>query len=203
MLPVLSRLLATLLVCATALNATPFPTNMDLLVETVSSAVDAGMAEMNFPEDAALAPMLVVAQAKHDANWMVDHLLANRLLERGFAVTLDSTMAQTSNIRLSYRVLDLGVTGKSGLRGSSVNRQGRVTLALRLSDEDDDTIYWQDEITRVRRDQIPKNKIEILQHDDFKFAQTELEEQTWSKFIEPMIVSTVLGGLIYLFFSNR
>ena len=203
MLPVLYRLLATLLVCATALNATPFPTNMDLLVETVSSAVDAGMAEMNVPEDAALAPMLVVAQAKHDANWMVDHLLANRLLERGFAVTLDSTMAQTSNMRLSYRVLDLGVTGKSGLRGSSVNRQGRVTLALRLSDEDDDTIYWQDEITRVRRDQIPKNKIEILQHDDFKFAQTELEEQTWSKFIEPMIVSTVLGGLIYLFFSNR
>ena len=203
MLPVLYRLLATLLVCTTALSATPFPTNMDLLVETVSSAVDAGMAEMNVPEDTALAPMLVVAQAKHDANWMVDHLLANRLLERGFAVTLDSTMAQTSNMRLSYRVLDLGVTGKSGLRGSSVNRQGRVTLALRLSDEDDDTIYWQDEITRVRRDQIPKNKIEILQHDDFKFAQTELEEQTWSKFIEPMIVSTVLGGLIYLFFSNR
>ena len=203
MLPVLYRLLATLLVCTTALSATPFPTNMDLLVETVSSAVDAGMAEMNVPEYAALAPMLVVAQAKHDANWMVDHLLANRLLERGFAVTLDSTMAQTSNMRLSYRVLDLGVTGKSGLRGSSVNRQGRVTLALRLIDEDDDTIYWQDEITRVRRDQIPKNKIEILQHDDFKFAQTELEEQTWSKFIEPMIVSTVLGGLIYLFFSNR
>ena len=203
MLPVLYRLLATLLVCTTALSATPFPTNMDLLVETVSSAVDAGMAEMNVPEDTALAPMLVVAQAKHDANWMVDHLLASRLLERGFAVTLDSTMAQTSNMRLSYRVLDLGVTGKSGLRGSSVNRQGRVTLALRLSDEGDDTIYWQDEITRVRRDQIPKNKIEILQHDDFKFAQTELEEQTWSKFIEPMIVSTVLGGLIYLFFSNR
>ena len=64
-------------------------------------------------------------------------------------------------------------------------------------------MHWQDEITRVRQDQIPKKHLDILQHDKFKFAKTELEEQTWSKFIEPMSVSTGLGGLIYLFFSNR
>ena len=45
--------------------------------------------------------------------------------------------------------------------------------------------------------------LDILQHDKFTFAKTELEEQTWGKFVEPVIVSTVLGGLIYLFFSNR
>jgi hypothetical protein len=72
-----------------------------------------------------------------------------------------------------------------------------------LSDQRDDTVYWQDEITRTRQDQIPKKQLAVLQHDQFKFAQTELEEQTWGKFVEPVIVSTVLGGLIYLFFSNR
>ena len=71
------------------------------------------------------------------------------------------------------------------------------------SDEEDDIVHWQDEITRVRQDQIPKKHLDILQHDKFKFAKTELEEQTWGKFVEPVIVSTVLGGLIYLFFSNR
>jgi hypothetical protein len=106
-------------------------------------------------------------------------------------------------MRLSYRLLDLGVTGQSGLRGSEVDRQGRVTLALRLSDERSDAVHWQDEITRTRRDRVPKSQIEVLQHDKFKFAKTELEEQTWGKFVEPVIVSTVLGGLIYLFFSNR
>ena len=106
-------------------------------------------------------------------------------------------------MRLSYRVLDLGISAHSGLRGSKVSRQGRVTLALRLSDERDDVVHWQDEITRTQRDQIPKKQLEVLQHDQFKFAKTELEEQTWSKFVEPVIVSTVLGGLIYLFFSNR
>ena len=197
------RLLVALMVCATASAAVPFPTNMDLLVETVASAVDESLARIEMPDDAATAPLLVVAQSKHDANWMVEHLLANRLLTRGFSVTLDSTAAQPTSMRLSYRVLDLGVSAHSGLRGSEVSRQGRVTLALRLSDERDDVVHWQDEITRTQRDQIPKKQLAILQHDQFKFAKTELEEQTWSKFVEPVIVSTVLGGLIYLFFSNR
>ena len=197
------RLLAALMVCATASVAVPFPTNMDLLVETVASAVNESLARIEMPGDAATAPLLVVAQSKHDANWMVEHLLANRLLTRGFSVTLDSTAAQPTSMRLSYRVLDLGVSAHSGLRGSEVSRQGRVTLALRLSDERDDVVHWQDEITLTQRDRIPKKQLAILQHDQFKFAKTELEEQTWSKFVEPVIVSTVLGGLIYLFFSNR
>ena len=197
------RLLAALMLCATASGAIPFPTNMDLLVETVASAVDESLGRIEMPDDAASAPLLIVAQSKHDANWMVEHLLANRLLTRGFSVTLDSTAAQSASMRLSYRVLDLGVSAYSGLRGSEVSRQGRVTLALRLSDEREDVVHWQDEITHMQRDRIPKKQLDILQHDQFKFAKTELEEQTWSKFVEPVIVSTVLGGLIYLFFSNR
>ena len=196
-------LLAALLVWATAAVAVPFPTNMDLLVETVASAVDESLARIEMPTAAATAPLLVVAQSRHNANWMVEHLLTNRLLTRGFSVTLDSTAIEPTSMRLSYRVLDLGISAHAGLRGSEVRRQGRVTLALRLSDERDDVVHWQDEITRTQRDRIPKKRLEILQHDRFKFAKTELEQQTWSKFVEPVIVSTVLGGLIYLFFSNR
>ncbi len=203
LLRICHRLLAALMLCATASAAIPFPTNMDLLVKTVTSAVDESLARIEMPADAASAPLLVEAQSKHDANWMVEHLLANRLLLRGFSVTLDSTATQPASMRLSYRVLDLGVSAYSGLRGSKVSRQGRVTLALRLTDERDDVVHWQDEITRMQRDQIPKKQLDLLQHDQFKFAKTELEEQTWSKFVEPVIVSTVLGGLIYLFFSNR
>ena len=202
-MPSVSFRFAALLLVATTAFATPYPTNMDLLVETVSSAVDAGLADMDMPAEAAASALLVVPQNKHDANWMVDHLLADKLLQRGFSVTLDSTAASGGGMRLSYRILDLGVNGHSGLRGGSVDRQGRVTLALQLRDEEDDIVHWQDEITRVRQDQIPKKHLDILQHDKFKFAKTELEEQTWGKFVEPVIVSTVLGGLIYLFFSNR
>jgi hypothetical protein len=190
-------------VLALAAAVVPLPTNMDLVIDTVERAVDQGLAHLEAPADVAQSPLLVVSQSKHDANWLIDHVLTGRLLERGFAVTLDSTAVEPSSMRLSYRVLDLGVTGHSGLRGGQVTRQSRVTLALRLSRESDDAVYWQQDFTQSRQDRIPKSQLEILQNTSYSFARTELEEQSWSKFAEPIIVSTVLGGLIYLFFSNR
>ena len=48
-------LLAALMICVTASVAVPFPTNMDLLVETVGSAVDESLArETGRIRDAAL-----------------------------------------------------------------------------------------------------------------------------------------------------
>lgn len=186
-------------------RATYLPTNMDLVMETIEQAVDQALADMEFPADGPNreGPLLIEAQAKHQANWLVDHILVERLLGRGFVVTLDSAGVQPGSIRLSYRILDLGVTGQSGLWRGQVHRQSRTTLALRLSSVDDETLYWQDEKTVLNTDRIPKGKVDLLQTTGYDFARTDLEEQSWGRFIEPAIVSTVLGGLVYLFFSNR
>jgi hypothetical protein len=200
----LYRLVALLLLLPMgASSITPYPSNMDVIVQAIEEAVDEALGQSDIPTDASNLPVFIAAQGKHDANWLVDHVLAHRLLERGFSVAADSNNVSSEGMRFSFRILDLGITGQSGLRGSHVDRQSRVTLALRLSRESDNTVYWQDEITRLHADSIPKKQLEILQHSTYSFAQTELEEQSWSKFVEPMIVSTVLGGLIYLFFSNR
>ena len=193
-----------LLSAATMVRATYLPTNMDLVMETIEQAVDQALADMKFPADGPREePLLIEAQAEHQANWLVDHILAERLLGRGFAVTLDSAGVQPGSIRLSYRILDLGVTGQSGLWRGQVHRQSRATLALRLSGADGETLYWQDEQTVLNTDRIPKGKVELLQTTGHDFARTDLEEQSWGRFVEPAIVSTVLGGLVYLFFSNR
>jgi hypothetical protein len=200
----LYRLVALLLLLPMGASAiTPYPSNMDVIVQAIEEAVDEALGQSEIPTDASNLPIFIAAQGKHDANWLVDHVLAHRLLERGFSVAADSNKVSSEGMRFSFRILDLGITGQSGLRGSHVDRQSRVSLALRLSRESDNTVYWQDEITRLHADSIPKKQLEILQHSTYSFAQTELEEQSWSKFVEPMIVSTVLGGLIYLFFSNR
>jgi hypothetical protein len=199
----LYRLIALLLILPTFAVAAPHPSNMDVIIEAVEGAADEALAQIEMPADAGALPILVVAQGRHDANWLVDHVLTSRLLDRGFSISADSTAAERESMRLSFRILDLGITGQSGLRGSHIDRQSRVTLALRLSRESDSSVYWQDEITRQHADRIPKKQLEILQHSTYTFAQTNLEEQSWSKFVEPVIISTVLGGLIYLFFSNR
>jgi len=176
---------------------------MDALVATVEDAIDESLAGLEMSSEMGDAPVFIAPQGRHDANWLVEHVLSQRLLERGFTIVSDSTYVGEESMRFSFRILDMGITAQSGLRGSDADRQTRATLALRLNRESDHIVYWQDEITRLRADQIPKKQLEILQHSTYKFAQTDVEEQSWSKFVEPIVVSTVLGGLIYLFFSNR
>lgn len=198
------RLVALLLLLpfsATAL--VPYPSNMDALVATVEEVVDESLAGLEMPSEGADAPIFIAPQGRHDANWLVEHVLAQRLLDRGFTLVADSTSVGPESMRFSFRILDMGITAQSGLRGAHADRQSRATLALRLNHESDSVVYWQDEVTRLRADRIPKKQLEILQHSTYKFAQTEVEEQSWSIFVEPIVVSTVLGGLIYLFFSNR
>ena len=120
-------LLAALMICATASVAVPFPTNMDLLVETVASAVDESLARIDMPDDAAMAPLLVAAQSKHDANWMVEHLLANRLLTRGFSVTRNNrSRLPRKNIRIIARIIrdhHTLITGIFNTRFENILRQ--------------------------------------------------------------------------------
>ncbi len=180
-----------------------YPSNMDLLVEMVEVAVDDALGEMIVSKEVDSSVILVVEEGKHDANWLVQHVLSERLLDRGFSVAIDSMLYESSRFRLSFRILDMGIIARSGLRGKFAERQSRITLVLKLNDELNHKVLWQDEITKVSSDKVPKNNLGLLQHSEHNFAKTDLEEKSWNKFVEPMVVTTVLGGLMYLFFSNR
>jgi len=198
----LSRcILIFFLALTTTASAAPLPTNMDLLTATVEQAVERALAEMDTPEPMGTGILLVQSQTKHAANWLLDHVLIENLLDRGFAVTLDSTTAQAADTRLAFRILDLGVHGRAGLLGSSIERQSRVSLAFSLSQ--DGILHWQEEFSVQQTDRVPKNRLDLLENASYSFAKTDIESKSWGKFVEPAIISTVLGGLIYLFFSNR
>ncbi len=211
MKPSLGRLLKSFLLVVVLLHAgtarasASLPTNMDMVVATIEEAADRALAAMETPGDPATweSPVLIRAQAEHDANWLVDHILAERLLARGFEVSLDTTLVQQKDIQLSYRVIDLGIRGTTGLLSDKLQRQSHLTLSLRLTQTGDETLYWQTEETVFQSNHAPKAKLDFLQTTPFKFAETNLEEKSWGKFVEPIIVSAVLGGLVSLFFSNR
>ncbi len=179
-------------------------TNMDLVVDTVEQAVDQALGQLETQAVARDQLLLVVPQGKHAATWLVDHLLAEGLLARGFAVTLDSAAAPAGTARLSYRILDLGITGRASLWGSQFQRQSRVSLVLQLSGSAQGApLDWQSEVAGHLADRVPKDRLPVLQDSAFDFAKVEVQRQSWGKFVEPVIVSAVLGGLIHLFFSNR
>ncbi|MFA6108330.1 MAG: hypothetical protein WDA75_06130 [Candidatus Latescibacterota bacterium] len=193
--------LALLLALPARVRSEEPPTNLDLVVAAVERAADDALAKAPELAPRSAGAVVVAPQAPHAANWVLDHVLSERLLARGFAVTLDSTSTTRGSARLAYRILDLGVSGRSGLGGSTVERRARASLAFSLSRGD--SLQWQQESGAVLRDRVPRNRLELLGNAAYPFTKAELEERSFGRFVEPFIVSTVLGGLIYLFFANR
>jgi hypothetical protein len=197
-------LLVLLLGLAAPAPAVPVLTNMDLVVGTVEQAVEQALGQLETQAVERDQLLLVVPQGKHAATWLVDHLLAEGLLARGFTVTLDSAAVPAGTARLGYRVLDLGITGRSSLWGSQFHRDSRVYLVLQLSGSAKGApLDWQGEVAGHLADRVPKDRLPVLQDSAYDFAKIEVQRQSWGKFVEPVIVSAVLGGLIHLFFSNR
>jgi hypothetical protein len=180
-------------------------TDVDLVIQAAAAAVQGGVAKLDASRDSVTwqSPMLVMAQEKHEANWIIEHLLIEQMLSRGTTVVLDSTGVSPYASRLAYRIVDLNIRGSSGLVGSTVSRECRITTALRLSSESDGAVLWQDESSGHQGDRVPKTHIDALSNDDFGFADTSIEKRSWGKIAEPAIVSGVLGSLVYFFFSNR
>ena len=174
--------------------------NLQLMTDTTTQALDIALESFVAPEDRDSA-LLLVAQEKHDANWLLEHLLLEQLLLRGFGVTLDSTGADAAAPRLDYRITDASISGRAGIFGGMVTRRCRVALRLHLSEEGE--IRWNADGLAELEDRIPKNQLEALQRSEYGFAKTDLDPPTWGKYVEPIIVTTVLGSLVYLFFSNR
>lgn len=197
----LGRILPWLLLSPSMAIAMLLPTNMDLIVATLEQAADQALAAIDSLDRISPGAVLIQPQTQHEANWLVDHVLAERLLARGFAVTLDSARVQKGSPCLAYRILDLKVSGRTGLRGNKVERQSHAILAFALSQGD--ILQWQGEFVAQQGDRIPNNRIDLLGNAAYPFARLQLERKSWSRFVEPIIVSTVMGGLIYLFFSNR
>ena len=184
-------------------RGTYIPTNIDLTVRAADVAVAKSLAALDTVHSQLSSdlPALITAETKNDANWIVEHSLASALLKQGFEVMTDSTAAPSAAPRFTFRVADYSITGWSGLRGGEVKRRCHLTLVLRLIIGGE--LVWQNEADSVIHDKIPKNRLEVLQNVTYNFADLELEERSWGRFIEPAVVSSVLGTLVYLFFSSR
>jgi len=184
---------------ATALMAT----NLELLTQAADAAIrDAlGKVPVASGEHGWQAPLLIESQDDHDANWLVEQLLVEQLLAAGLPITTTAESVGASAPRLTYRIVDLGITGRSRLLSGDIERSCHITVGLRFSDAGE--LVALGEAKAELSDLIPGRQLEALQHSKHKFAETNLEKRSWERFAEPFIVTTVLGSLIYLFFSNR
>ena len=192
----------------------PVPkTNLTILSELASEAIDDAVGRMNIP---AGAPVYLEQVETHSANWLVQSLLLSELTERGHPVRSGKmpTGAQQEDgeeteeaYRVSYRIVACEMTyprvWREWLVGTrKVERRASVDIHFQLSDASQ-AVLWAGSARRERRDIVRGSRIPELVTPGQDFTTPPLEAGGWDKVLEPVVVAGIVGGLIYLFYTSR
>jgi len=87
--------------------------------------------------------------------------------------------------------------------GKRVKREARVRIFAKLVSLRDGSVVWIGEEQAERADQFSYGDIGRVQEGSFEFVKAEVPRSGWGKVLEPVFVSAIVVGMIYLFFSNQ
>jgi len=87
--------------------------------------------------------------------------------------------------------------------GKKVKRRAEVRLLAKLVDPKDQSVVWIGEATRSFEDKFSYGELSEVEVGSFAFTKPDRSSSSLGKVVEPVVVSGIIIGLIYLFFSNQ
>jgi hypothetical protein len=110
---------------------------------------------------------------------------------------------------LRLRIVELGIkyTGTHRTRpvfgSKEVDRCAQASIYAELRDPSGDLVHWTGNGEATRIDAVPKDALGILEGQHYPFTPPVLPTHSSGKILEPIIVTAVIVGLVFLFVSNR
>lgn len=186
------------------------PTNLDVFTETVQEAARVATDRLGAEGGVADSSLVIRSAAAHKGGWLVEDVLTDDLVGRGFRVRVGENPvgSDSASLELSYRVLDMGVAyprqGRShGMGRLWVQRDVSVRLSFQLTDLATNHVRWIQEAEASRTGRFPHRLLSVVESKEYPFTHAAFEKKSWTRYLEPVIVSGVVGGLVYLFYANR
>src|SRR4029078_13296010 len=108
----------------------------------------------------------------------------------------------------TYRLVEFGVTYHDSWRRGSmgarvVERLASVNLYCRLVSDGPRDVLWVGQGKSERLDIVPKSKLDLREGLSYPFTpKPTLRQEPLSRFLEPVLVTSIIGGLVYLFYTN-
>lgn len=87
--------------------------------------------------------------------------------------------------------------------GKRVERHAAVRMMTTLTDPADGRVVWVGEAARESNDEIDYGKAMQIEQGSYAFNKPVVPSAGWGKYVEPVFVTGIIVGLIYLFFSNQ
>ncbi len=145
----------------------------------------------------------VLPKTEHAGNPILDLAFEEAARRQGLRVGVED-----SGVYLEYRVLELriaytGVDRSAFLASKEIERHGACVVAAGLVDSASGELLATTQQEVLMADRFDYDLQELLASSSYPFTAPTLKEKDWSKSTEPIVVTGMLAGLVYLFFSNQ
>jgi hypothetical protein len=115
--------------------------------------------------------------------------------------TADKYVLTYQNVAFEVRYVDSHRSFVVG--GKRVERHAAVRMMTTLTDPADGRVVWVGEAARESNDEIDYGKAMEVEQGSYAFNKPVVPSAGWGKYVEPVFVTGIIVGLIYLFFSNQ
>ena len=186
-------------------------TNLEILQDISGKAFDEIMANM-FNIEKGSSVLLMKDRGVGDIDFVLDNVILKTLNDAGLRVRerIEKKEGETVNpdyilkyqiVRMSFSYPDIGRNWLIGEK--EVERLAEISLFVQLVDGETGDTVWIGEAEKQFNDVIPYSLLERVEDQEYAFTRPERDEWTWTSFIEPVVVTGIVTGLVYLFFSNQ
>jgi hypothetical protein len=186
--------------------------NIELIEKTAGSVIDELLARMPaVPRGSGMT--LVKARGVGDIDFLFENAMLKRMQEAGYRLMTapsaqDTGRVSDSRYRLSYQIIRMSLSypeiGRRFWFGAKrVERRTDIGIFAQLADVGSGDILWVGDTQRSGGDTIRYSQLKLVEDQRYEFTRPPRHEVRWSRLIEPVVVTGIIGGLVYLFFSNQ
>ncbi len=206
-----------LLVAFTASSAPSEPeervsTNFEVLENTAASAVSELLSNMPVIPRGTMIE-LVKARGVGEIDFVFENVLLRRMKESGYRVSIvvperKGEQQDDPRYRISFQVIRMSLAyTRIGRRywfgAKEVERLAEIGIFAQLADLDSGDIVWVGDAQKKYQDAIDYGQLRSVEEEQYKFTKPKRDEMRWGRLVEPIIVTGIISGLVYLFFSNQ
>jgi hypothetical protein len=199
----------------------PVATNFDLMRDMATKVSEELVS--GFPSGTANSQLRLAPVGRDEQYEFVGNMLTKSLTAKGYRAyatpsvnPTDSTGSASalsargggSALRLEFQLIDFSLRYTKIYRsfligGKKVKRHADVRILAKLVDPADGLVVWLGEASRSYDDHFSYGNIDEIETGLYEFTKPPRESRHWGKIVEPVVVSGIIVGLIYLFFSNQ
>ena len=183
----------------------PAPTNLDLMTQLGKQVAEEIIGKID--PDIRGVKLEVVPAGNTEEYLVLDDIFTSLLEGKGIDTVRRSSASTESHYALELKVPVFRLTYPKVYRsyligGKMVKRDANIRVKAQLISDTGDVV-WIGESSAQKADQFSHGDLARIQEGSYAFVKPEMPGSGWGKVVEPVLVSAIIVGMVYLFFSNQ